>query len=550
MDKRSLLAVTLSSLVILVYYTYFFKLPEASAPLPSATISSESKPSVDTTTSGVSNTSISFSNSNNSKDSFLIDPDYKNQTTLLQNGLVEADFESLGGKFKSFILKKFHQSPEKNSPLVNLFSDKLENLQLIFRESNFSLPTNIPFQLLESSPTQLVYEWKGPDFILQKTIELEKENYVAHIRFSLQNLSTQTLRGSPTLRLDTLQNEVHKDSFTFLKGPGNLKFPIQYKDKVTARYRDLTKLGSEKSEKGDFQWVGIEERYYLWAIIARSLSSENQIRYGISSNLLFTELSYPTEVIVPDAKIEKAFSVYLGPKDVELLKSLNVDLEEAVDYGWFGIVAKPILWLLKFFHSWVGNWGLAIIVLTIFIKLLLHPINKKSLESMKGLQKIQPKLKALQEKFANDKERLNTEMMNLFKTHKVNPMGGCLPMLLQMPIYIALYKVLYNAIELYHAPFFAFYKDLSAPDPYFVSPILLGIFMMLQQRLTPSPSQDPNQAKLMMIMPLMFSVFMLFLPAGLVIYIFINTSVTVAQQYLHQKDMSMMDIIQRFRKES
>lgn len=541
MDKRSLLAVTLSSLVILLYYTYFFEIPQPAVipPTSLSSTASETKPILNATA-----TPLASSNED------PLDPNYKSEVSTLKNSLLDAELESLGGKFKSFVLQKFHVSPEKTSPLVNLFSDKLENLQLLFRDANFVIPAKIPFQLVESSPTQLVYEWKNENFLLRKTIELQKDNYVVHVRFSLQNLSAQSYQGSPTLRIETAQNVTQSDTFSFLKGPPDLKFPLQYKEKSVTRHQDLAKVGAEKSEKGPFDWVGIEDRYYLWAIIARAISSENQIRYGISSNVLFSELSYSTEVIPPNSKLEKDFSVYVGPKDMSSLKSLNVNLDEAVDYGWFGIVAKPILELLKFFHSWVGNWGLAIIVLTLFIKLLLHPINKKSLESMKGLQKIQPKLKELQEKYGKDKERLNAEMMSLFKTHKVNPMGGCLPMLLQMPIYIALYKVLYNAIELYHAPFFAFYKDLSAPDPYFVSPILLGIFMMLQQKITPTPSQDPTQAKIMMIMPLMFSVFMLFLPAGLVIYIFVNTVVTVVQQYLHQNDMAFMDIVNRFRKQS
>jgi YidC/Oxa1 family membrane protein insertase len=164
------------------------------------------------------------------------------------------------------------------------------------------------------------------------------------------------------------------------------------------------------------------------------------------------------------------------------------------------------------------------------------------------MQKLQPKLTEIREKYQNDRERMNLEMMNLFKSHKVNPMGGCLPMVLQMPVYIALYKVLYNAIELYHAPFFGFYRDLSAPDPYFISPVLLGIFMVVQQKMTPSATQDKAQANMMLMMPVMFSAFMLFLPSGLVIYIFVNTLMTVVQQYLHQHEMSFADLLRRGKK--
>ena len=193
---------------------------------------------------------------------------------------------------------------------------------------------------------------------------------------------------------------------------------------------------------------------------------------------------------------------------------------------------------------------MAIIVLTFFIKLLLHPVNKKAMQSMKAMQKLQPRLQELRTKYKDSKEKLNMEMMLLFKTHKVNPMGGCLPMLIQMPVYIALYKVLYNAIELYHAPFFWFYRDLSAPDPYLITPILLGILMALQQKLTPVASMDPAQQKMMLIMPLMFSAFMIFLPSGLVIYIMVNTIMSVIQQYMIHREMSFWDLLKKVRSKS
>ncbi len=206
-------------------------------------------------------------------------------------------------------------------------------------------------------------------------------------------------------------------------------------------------------------------------------------------------------------------------------------------------IAVPILYVLKFFYSLVHNYGVAIILLTILVKLLLHPINVKSLKSMKAMQQLQPRLKELQAKHKGDKQKLNQETMQLFRAHKVNPMGGCLPMVLQLPIYIALYKVLWSSIELFHAPFFWFYRDLSAPDPYMITPILLGVFMLAQQHIMPSASADPAQKKMMMLMPIMFTGFMLFLPVGLVIYILVNTATSVTQQYMYNKGIGIMDLI-------
>lgn len=258
---------------------------------------------------------------------------------------------------------------------------------------------------------------------------------------------------------------------------------------------------------------------------------------------VFSEFRYATTSLAPGQEKEFHWTLYLGPKDPALLKSYGgAHLEKSIDYGFFGLVAIPILLVMKFFNSILGNWGLAIIALTVCIKLLLHPLTSKSMKSMKSMQELQPQLKKIREKYKNDRERLNAETMGLFRTHKVNPMGGCLPMLLQMPIYIALYKVLYNATELYHAPFFGFYQDLSASDPYFILPILLGVFMLLQQKMTPSMG-DATQAKLMYLMPIMFTGFMLFLPVGLVLYIFVNTVMTVVQQWMHRKDISLLDFV-------
>ena len=225
-----------------------------------------------------------------------------------------------------------------------------------------------------------------------------------------------------------------------------------------------------------------------------------------------------------------------------------MSLEKSVDYGYLGFFCIPILWLLIFFQKILSNWGLAIIALTFFIKMILHPVNKKSMESMKAMQKLQPKLKEIREKYKDNREKQNQEMMLLFKSYKVNPMSGCLPLVLQMPIYFALYKVLWSAIELYHAPFFWFYKDLAAPDPYFISPVLLSVVMVLQQKYNPQAStMDPAQQKMMMFMPIMFSVFLIFLPFGLVLYIFFNMLVSFIQQYMIHEEVTFLDLLKRLK---
>lgn len=543
-EKRSLLAISLSALIFVIYYAFFFK-----PPTPSPTNVSSSN-----VTKSQNNTETKQTNLNSSTDPKTADVSISvpTQLSLLKTSLYEVEHSSLGGAIKKFFLQKYHEGVEKNSPFVNLFASPTpENFLLTFHQSNFVLPSILPFEVTRESSNQIEYQWKNNQLEVIEKIEWNPDNYVANVRVEIKNLSNQVLETAIGFKLETPQNPEKKDNFSFLRGQQNLKYPAFYGEKGVTRFQNLKNLAAKTEQTGPAQWIGLEDRYFLWAIISRTLSAEEQIQYGFKEgNILYSELIYPKEMISPSSTLEKEFTIYAGPKEIDLLKAANAHLEDAVDYGWFSIVAHPILFLLKFFHRWVGNWGVAIILLTLFIKLILHPINKKTMDSMKSMQKLQPRLAELREKFKNDRERLNVEMMSLFKTHKVNPMGGCLPMILQMPVYIALYKVLYNAIELYHAPFFAFYKDLSAPDPYFILPILLGIFMVIQQKMTPSAAQDPAQAKAMLMMPIVFSAFMLFLPVGLVIYIFVNTSTTVIQQYLHKHDLGFTDLIRRKKKSS
>lgn len=541
-EKRSLLAISLSALIFVVYYAFFFK--------PSINPPSTATPQVEKKLVNESK-QTAVTEQTKKTEALPTETVIPLKKTLIDNSLYQVEHSNQGGAIQKFLVKGYQEKVEQNSPLVNLFKETTpQNFLITFHNSNFTLPEILSYRVIQENSNRVEYQWQNDQLTITEQIEWNPNDYLANIKVILENRSTSSLETSPGMRLETAQHPKKEHNWwSFIQGPEDLKYPVLYQENKITRHQDVAKLLPKSEQKGGVQWIGLEDRYFLWSIISRALSAEQTVQYGFKEgNILFLELIYPKEIIAPNGKIEKEFTVYVGPKKIEQLKAANAHLEEAVDYGWFSLVAHPILFLLKFFHRWVGNWGVAIILLTIFIKLILHPINKKTMDSMKSMQKLQPRLAELREKFKNDRERLNVEMMALFKTHKVNPMGGCLPMLLQMPVYIALYKVLYNAIELYHAPFFAFYKDLSAPDPYFILPILLGIFMVIQQKMTPSAAQDPAQAKAMLMMPIVFSVFMLFLPVGLVIYIFVNTSTTVIQQYLHQHDLGFTDLIRRKKK--
>ena len=222
---------------------------------------------------------------------------------------------------------------------------------------------------------------------------------------------------------------------------------------------------------------------------------------------------------------------YIGPKEHKILKALNPELTDTIEYGWFTFIAKPMFLFLQFIHSIVGNWGWAIVILTILIKLILYPLSLKGMKSMNRLKELAPKVKELQERYKGDSQKASMHMMELYKKHDANPMGGCLPMVLQIPVFFAIYRVLLNAIELKGSAWMLWINDLAEMDPYFILPILMGITMYLQQLITPNTMQDDMQKKIFQFLPVIFTFFFLWFPAGLTLYWFVNNLFTITQQY-------------------
>ncbi|MGZ3712666.1 MAG: membrane protein insertase YidC, partial [Bdellovibrionota bacterium] len=281
------------------------------------------------------------------------------------------------------------------------------------------------------------------------------------------------------------------------------------------------------------RWLGLDTRYFVMALVP-----EGNWKEMTGAQVAHDETRPPavrgTLVFPTDGKKAISFStkIYFGPKHMESLRSVDPILADAIDFGWTSFLAVPLLQALKWLYTFVHNYGLAIIVLTFGIKMLLFPLTYKSQKSMSKIAHLQPQLTALREKYKDDKEKLNTEMMKFMKTNGYNPVGGCLPILLQMPIFFALYRVLFNSMELYQAPFALWIHDLSRPDPFFITPILLAGLMFVQQKLTPTATADPAQQKMLQFMPLMFGFFMLALPAGLNIYMVVNSATTIIQQWV------------------
>ncbi len=282
---------------------------------------------------------------------------------------------------------------------------------------------------------------------------------------------------------------------------------------------ERTNVDGEEKYDGPLQWMAVDYHYHLFANVfdGKPMSS-----IQIDGGNLETKLIESTTQL-------SGFSFY-GLKGYDQLQKVGSNLHLAVDFGVFGIIAVPILKGLQFFYKYVPNFGLAIILITLFIRTLLFPLQYKSFKSMKKMQQLQPELAKLKEKFSDDPQKMQRATMELFKKNGANPMGGCLPLLLQMPVFFAFYQVLFNSVELLNAPFILWIKDLSAKDPYYVLPVLMGIAMFFQTKLNPSTTADPMQKKMMMFMPLIFTFFMKDLPAGLNLYIFVSTIFGITQQ--------------------
>ncbi|MBL7544606.1 MAG: membrane protein insertase YidC [Bdellovibrionaceae bacterium] len=279
--------------------------------------------------------------------------------------------------------------------------------------------------------------------------------------------------------------------------------------------------------------VSIGSQYFATAIIDESDTiPEAKLSSSFQNKTAQAELIYRVNDGIKEMSLQQ--TLFAGPKSIDMMNSTHPELAQVINFGWLSFIAKPLLFTMKWFFSQIPNWGIAIILLTLLVRLFVLPFNLMSYKSMKAMQKIQPMMTAVREKFKDDPVRMNQEVMNLMKENKANPFGGCLPMLLQIPIFFALYRVIGSSIELYGSPFMWWITDLSAHDKFFVLPILMGITMFVQQKLTPT-NMDPMQAKILLYMPLIFTIFMVNLPSGLTLYMFISALFGAVQQYFMMK---------------
>ncbi|RME86526.1 MAG: membrane protein insertase YidC, partial [Zetaproteobacteria bacterium] len=426
------------------------------------------------------------------------------------------------------VMKQYHQTLDPNSPGVAYLDLTPTGHGLYLNAGILRHRRAGAFAPVEQSPDRIVLQAPlegGGAWTRELRLTKKASGYLLQM--------TDRVRGiaSPSVYYQIVERNPDKKKDTFYEHVGPVAFLNGKLRQVDYEELDERRAITETTKGG---WIGVMNRYFLASFI---LDPSKQVEVFFKTDGASYQAGFFAQ---PKASADGAriyqTAVYLGPKSTPILESLGVELERSVDFGWFAFIAIPLHKFLLWVHRFVPNYGLDIIILVVLIKILFFYPTHRSYLSMAAMRKIQPEIERLRELYGDDRQRMAEELMKLYRKHKVNPVSGCLPIFIQIPVFFALYKVLLVSIEMRHAPFVGWIKDLSAPDPYFVLPVLMGLSMYIQQRLNPQPS-DPMQARLMQFMPVAFTLMFLFFPSGLVLYWFTNNLLSILQQWLVYKRM-------------
>jgi len=557
MQTRTILAVVLSFLVFLIF-TYLSEkygtkpappkpVPETAVPAPPVT-PAKPMPPVAGPATGMPQVSGAST-----------------REVVVETDLFRAIFTEAGAALKSFQLKHYrqdlpfetiyrlslgpvgfeierYQDPQKSSSrpkeLVTVAPQQELPLSLTFEGRGLGLPATLPYRASSTSLTvkgeetaTLVFEGRTPEgLVVTRTYRFRGNSYAFDLKDVVANRSPQSLEGALHLMLTGKATPAGQDTEGLVVSANR-----------SVEEFKAGKLKESKTYTAKVEWAGLDELYFL-AVAAPAGPPRSQATLIEPSPKQFKAVLTLPETAPAGQEVQAAYICYFGPKDTGHLAAAQVGLEKMVNFGWFDWLARPFLYFLKWLNSYVGNYGWSLVILTILLRLAFLYPNHKSFKSMQVMQKLQPRVAEIREKYKDDREAMNRELMNLYRTFKVNPLGGCLPMLLQLPVFIALYNVLSYAIELRHASFIAtlpftdivWLADLSAKDPLLITPIVMGASMFVQQKMSPSPG-DPAQAKMMMFLPLIFTVLFLNFASGLVIYWLVNNILAIIQQHITNK---------------
>jgi YidC/Oxa1 family membrane protein insertase len=455
----------------------------------------------------------------------------------VKTDMIEAQIDTQGGDLRHLELLHHKATDDKSKNYVLL--DDGSQPHLYVAQSGLigaGLPSHKSvfagkagdYVLADGKDSQEVrLSWQdGKGVQVDKVYTFHRGSYVIDLRYDIHNGSAAPLEPSAYFQLvhDSESNKGSRMMPTF-SGAAYYTDSDKYK-KVS--FDDMKK--SNLSKNATDGWIGMVQHYFAGAWLPKQGTTREYYTKQLGNNLYSAGTVMAVGTIAPGATGSVSARLFAGPQEQKHLKEVAPGMEYTVDYGWLTIIATPLFWVLTAIHKVVHNWGVAIILLTVMLKLLFYPLSAASYRSMAHMRQVAPRLQQIKERYGDDRENLHKAMMELYKTEKINPMGGCLPILVQIPVFISLYWVLLGSVELRHAPFMLWIHDLSATDPYYVLPILMGATMIIQTSLNPTPP-DPIQAKMMKIMPVAFSVFFFFFPAGLVLYWLVNNILSIAQQW-------------------
>lgn len=538
MQKRMVLAIVLSFIVVFVYQYYFAKnvatkkqedaqKREAVATEKSAEASRTAPPVTDAKAAPRSL------------------PVQQSQAGIrdirVESPLYIAVFTTKGGGLKSFKLKEYRKELSRESDLIELVrvqEGQSYPLTVGFSESSIPIPPDLTYN---ASATSLqVNEQTGEQKIifsavLPKAAKVERvltffpDKYTVDLEVRVHNLSGNPIEQNAFLH------------WTEFLDP-NVKTEKENEEGLIALVKnsveqfEAEKIETKRTLGPDVSWGGFESKYFITALIPKKPTLTSFQMGKDAGGRITASLEGPKNLIPVGQVGLFNYSLYLGPKQYEFLKAEGIGLENAINLGsWIKWLAMPLLLFMKFLYKYVHNYGTAIIIITILTKVVFWPLGNKSYKSMKEMQAVQPKIKEIQERYKNDKQAMNRAVMDLYKSHNINPLGGCLPVLIQIPVFFGLYRALLYAIELRHAPFVGWIQDLSARDPYYITPVIMGATMFLQQKMSPPMGTDPMQQKIMLLMPVIFTALFLNFPSGLVIYWLFNNVLSIGQQYYINK---------------
>lgn len=482
------------------------------------------------------------------------------QRIHVKTDVLEVFFDPKNGNIIQSQLLKYPQNQKISHTPLTLFSEEVNTfyaaqsgfLSATGKKENVSYHSDKQEYFLSKNQSSITVTFTGKtEFGLNfiKKYTFYPNNYTIGLSYAIDNQSITAWSGyyySQLARSDTLPDAADGTSrYTFFGAATST--PDQHYNKVSFSSMEKRAVDVRNIQSG---WVAMLQHYFVSALVPNKEQKVNFYSNVDPKRHIFTiGVLSPSLVVMSGEKIESHWKLYSGPAIAKNLEAVAPNLNLTIDYGWLWFISVLLFWLMQKIYEVIGNWGWSIVLVTVVIKAVFYQLSAKSYRSMAAMKQLQPSIKVLQEKFSADKQQLSREMMALYKKEKVNPLGGCLPMLIQIPVFIALYWVIIESVQLRQAPFIGWIHDLASKDPYYVLPIIMGLTMFIQQKISPPPP-DPIQAKVMMLLPVIFTVFFLQFPAGLVLYWIVNNTLSIAQQWYMMQKYSGKKVIKKITKKN